>query len=405
VGGSPCSGTLPRRRVPPAIGRRRAIAWLLTATAVGACKETGPQPTPTVPGEELWEYATASSLPLAAVRDTRGLPYLYVAQKDGGVLVLRLAGSSRPSEVARVTRVALGDLDATTLVQQGTRLFVGLGDFFASQGSRAGLAVVDIRTPEQPAVTAKWISPSVLTGTTSLLADGAHVFLGAKRDGVFIFDVSDADTVRRIATLVPDPDFPTPNPSATAHPNARGFALAGNLLYVANDAGGVRVLDVSDRAAPREVAKYINAGIVNKPQAYNSIVIANNVAYVALDYCGLEILDVSNPLAIRQLGWWNPWNCHTTANVWFNSPGHTNQLVFDPSRRLVHLSAGASELLAVDVSDPARPVLRGQFEAATPDQAAWGIEVTPDETYVLYIIALLPYRGTWAGVRAVTSFR
>lgn len=356
-------------------------------------------------GELRWEFATPGGLPLAAVRDVQGMPYLYVAHKEGGVIVLRLAGAGRPTEVARITRASLGGVDATTLVQRGTQLFVGLGDFFSAQGSRTGLTVVNVGTPEQPVVTARWISPTVLTGTTTLLVDGSHAFLGAKRDGVFVFDVSGADTVRRIATFLPDPDFPTPNPGSTAHPNARGLALSGNLLFVANDARGLRVLDVSDRAAPREVAKYINAGVVNKPQAYNSVVVANGVAYVALDYCGLEILDVANPLAIRQLGWWNPWGCETAANIWFNSPGHSNQLGLDTARQLAYLSAGASELVVVDVADPARPVLKGKFEAAGVDQGAWGIAVASDETYVTYITALLPFRGTWAGVRAVTPIR
>jgi hypothetical protein len=126
---------------------------------------------------------------------------------------------------------------------------------------------------------------------------------------------------------------------------------------------------------------------------------------VTLDYCGLEILDVSDPQDIEQIGWWNPWGCDAATNVWFNSAGHTNQIALDVQRRLVYMSAGASELVVVDVANPAQPVLHAQYEVEGGDQAAWGIEVTPTETYLAYITALIPYRGTWAGVRAVTTPR
>lgn len=381
--------------------------WSGVAAVTLACsaESSGPTPPPPAAGSMRWQFATPDGMPLAAERDTRGMPYLYVALKEGGVLVLRLAGASPPTEVARIPKTSLGTLDATTLVQRGSQLFVGLGDFFSAQGSRTGLAVVSLQEPERPVVTAMWASTTVLSGTTALLLDGNHAFLGAKRHGVMVFDVSQADTVRRIAEVLPDPGFPKANPSAAEHPNARGLAIAGNLLYVANDAGGLRVIDISDRTAPREIARYINAGVVNKPQAYNSVMVANNVAYVGIDYCGLEMIDVSNPRDARRLGWWNPWACETAANTWFNSPGHANQLVLDAARRLVYLSAGASELVAIDVSDPARPILAGQFKAPGTDQGAWGIAAAAEETYVTYITALLPFRGTWSGIRGVTPLR
>jgi hypothetical protein len=167
----------------------------------------------------------------------------------------------------------------------------------------------------------------------------------------------------------------------------------------------VCAIDVSDRRNPREIAKYINSAPGAKPQAYNAVLLNGTTAYVTLDYCGLEILDVSNPQQIRQLGWWNPWDCDSSANVWFNSGGHTNQIVFDAQRRLAYMSAGGSELVVVDVTDPARPVLRHQYEHSAGAQAAWGLAVTPTETYLAYITAVVPYHGTWAGIKALTTTR
>jgi hypothetical protein len=61
--------------------------------------------------------------------------------------------------------------------------------------------------------------------------------------------------------------------------------------------------------------------------------------------------------------------------------------------------------VAVDVSNPANPALKGQFEAQGGNQAAWGLEISNGEAYLTYVTALIPYFGVWAGVKAVTPFR
>ena len=148
------------------------------------------------------------------------------------------------------------------------------------------------------------------------------------------FDVANSSSIRHLSTFQPDVDSPRKNPGLIQHPNACGLAIRGRLLFVANDAGGLRVLDMKDRTQPREIGRYINAAMARKQQAYNNIVIQGDRAYIAIDYAGLEIVDISNHRNIRQLGWWNPWDAHTLKNLWFNSPGHTNQLKLDASRNV-----------------------------------------------------------------------
>lgn len=172
-------------------------------------------------------------------------------------------------------------------------------------------------------------------------------------------------------------------------------------MFVAYDSGGIRVIDVADKAKPREIGRYINAAVGNKQQAYNNIVIKGRFAYAAIDYCGLEILDVGDPRAIRQIGWWNPWRCETMTNNWLNSPGHTNQLALDAGRQLVYLSAGDSELQVVSVKDPAHPVLAGYFGAPKDGRGTCGLAVTDRNVFLTYIRALIPFRGGWAGVTAL----
>ncbi|MEZ5787217.1 MAG: hypothetical protein R3D62_12310 [Xanthobacteraceae bacterium] len=307
-----------------------------------------------------------------------------------------------PKVVAEVPIRALGGLHAMNLTQDGDRLFIALGDLFAVRGSKAGLAIINVSQPARPRVMSLWTSATVLKGSAVVVASGRYAYLGAMREGVFIFDVSDPQNIVRLSTILPDVNFPRPRPNRVQHPNARGLAIEGDLLFVAYDSGGIRVIDVSDKAKPREVARYLNRAMGNKQQAYNNIVIKGRLAYVAADYCGLEILDIGDPRAIRQLGWWNPWRCDAFSNMWLNSSGHTNQLVLDADRKLVFLSAGDAELQVVDVGNPSHPALVGQFGGLMDGRGTWGLAVTRRNVFLTYIETFIPFRGAWAGVTALS---
>ncbi|MCA9049250.1 MAG: hypothetical protein KDA89_11010, partial [Planctomycetaceae bacterium] len=143
------------------------------------------------------------------------------------------------------------------------------------------------------------------------------------------------------------------------------------------------------------------AAMNGKQQAYNNLLFDGNRALIAVDYAGLEILDMRRPLRPLQLGWWNPWAAHTLRNLWINSPGHTNQLAFDPDSQHVFLSAGDSELLVVNVSVPNTPKLTAQYGTPGNGRGTWGLAITPDLVLLTYIKTFVPFRGTWSGIRAV----
>jgi len=349
-----------------------------------------------------WDYATPGDLPQTVVRDVEGRPYLYAAIKNGGLLVLRLGqAKTGPQAVARLNTRAFSNLDVMNLVQRGEFLYLALGSFFSARGSKAGLAIVSVKNPRQPKVTSLWTSARKIRGSAIVETDGETAYLGAMSKGVFIFDVSNKQRIRELARILPDVHFPRANPGRVQHPNARGLAIKGSTLFVANDAGGLRVIDVSNKRRPREIGKYINQALPRKQQAYNNVVLEGSRAYVALDYCGLEILDISNPRDVRQLGWWNPWGCDRNSNLWFNSPGHTNQLVYDRTRHAVLLSAGDSEVLVVDVSDPARPRLTESFGRPKNKRGTWGVSASGDNIYLTYIKTFIPFSSRWSGIRAL----
>jgi hypothetical protein len=95
---------------------------------------------------------------------------------------------------------------------------------------------------------------------------------------------------------------------------------------------------------------------------------------------------------MRQVGWWNPWQCDSASNLWLNSPGHTNQVAFDKEHQSIYLSAGDSELQVVDVSDPRQPRLIDQYGAPRNGLGAWGVGMSSETLYLTYVQALIPFR-------------
>ena len=350
----------------------------------------------------VWEYATPRVLPQAVLRDRMGRDCLYVALKNGGLAILDISRpQTAPRSLATVGTEKLGGLDVMHLTQQKNLLYLALGDFFNVKGSPAGLAVVNVDNPRAPRVLAVWKSEGTLQGAAAVVVRDGYAYLGGMGHGVFVFDVSNATSVRKVAEILPDVDFPRKKPGRLQHPNARGLALSGQLLYVAYDAGGLRAISVADPLRPREVGRSINGGMKGKQQAYNNLVIDGTTAYVATDYAGLEVLDVRDPRRIQPIAWWNPWKADTPENVWLNSPGHTNQIEYDPKRRLVYLSAGDSDLLVVDVSERTRPRLAARSGEPGDRLGVWGLTVAGDYIYLAYVIAAVPFRGTWSGIKAV----
>jgi hypothetical protein len=152
----------------------------------------------------------------------------------------------------------------------------------------------------------------------------------------------DIPSLRLLSRFVPSIKFPDRKPDPRKY-NARGMAVRGGIVYLAYDAGGLRILDARNKAKPVEIGRYSNPAMDSKPRAYNNVVVDGTLAYVTVDYCGLEVLDVSKPSAVKRVSWWNPWKCDASPWNWFTSPGHTNEIAYDPQCGLLFLSSGATQ--------------------------------------------------------------
>ena len=70
---------------------------------------------------------------------------------------------------------------------------------------------------------------------------------------------------------------------------ARGVAVSGDFAHVADEAEGLRVIDVSSPSTPVEV------GFADTPGNARGVEVSGGYAYVADGNSGLRVIDVSTP--------------------------------------------------------------------------------------------------------------
>jgi hypothetical protein len=353
--------------------------------------------------EHLFDIpVTAPGMAVTMIHDASDRPFLYVACKEAGLRVYDVRES--PRLVRSIPIRALAGLDVMSLSQTGDRLYLALGNHWG-RGGGIGLAVLDVSDPARARVAGVWKDPEGEGGSGAVVARGRTAYLAAMGNGLILLDVAKPARMRVTGRLRPDLAFPDARPDPKKI-NARGLALRENLLFLTYDAGGLRVIDVENRARPREIGRYANPAMNGRPRAYNHLVLDGSLAYVTVDYVGLEILDISDPRAIEPVAWWNPWNPQRNPWRWFSSPGHTNEIAYDAQSRTVLMSAGRSDLVAVDVSDPAHPRQVGGIGEVGDTKATWGLSMYGDLVYLSYIRTLgIPFRANWSGVRIFRYLR
>ncbi len=376
---------------------------LLPWRCAGGCgPQEGPRPNNTVVVEHQFDLeSTCGEITLGAHQDVLDRPYLYVAAKDGGFRVYRL--DDPPIRISTLPTSQLGNLHAMNIFQDGNRLYLALGNTFGTAVQDTGMAILDVTNPEAINILSVWTDPAH-GGTGMVVARGNLAFLGAMGNGVITFDVSTPALPVELSRFVPDITFPDARPDA-AKINARGLAVAGNLLYVAYDAGGVRILDVTNPVTPVELGRYSNPALNGHARAYNNVVVDGTRAYVAFDYCGVEVLDVSNPSSITALAWWNPWSCEGNSLRWFSSDGHANGLALDTVNQLLFVSTGKSDLEVLDVTNPSSPLWAQEYGGVDNGIGTWGVSIHGSRVFLTYTCAAVPFASNWTGVKILQYHR
>lgn len=346
---------------------------------------------------------------MTAAHDAMGRSYLYVAGKERGLVIYDISNYAAPVQVDSVPTAMLNNMEVMNLTQDGNYLYLALGNHFVNS-STPGMAIIDVTTPAAATVKDVWSWPTASGGAGIVAVQGNYAYLGAMRQGLMILDIADKSNIGFVSQFVPAKNWPNPSFPDSLKYNARGMEVKGNYVYLCYDAGGLRIIDITNKSAPAEISKYSNTALYNQHRAYNNIVLDDSIAYVALDYCGIEVLNVNHLLSISQVAWWNKWQCDTGSNPslnWSNNDGHANEIRLNKACKLLFLSTGKSELQVVNISNPANPQLCDSFGNTTNNQGSWGVSLYMDKLIITYIYAVYipivtPFGSNWGGVKLLT---
>ena len=316
--------------------------------------------------------------------------------KEAGLTIYSLS-SKDPRLVVRIPTDSLQGLHVMGVSQFGSRVYLALGDFFSGSQS-SGMAIVNVSDPANAVITGFWKNNVETEGASMVLVDGDYAFVTGFSHGLFILDISKEQDIKLVSKYTPSLNYPDVKPDSNKI-NARGMVFENDVVYLCYDAGGLRIINVSDKKNPRETGRYSNPVMNKKPRAYNNIVKKDSLVYIGVDYCGMEILNVADTSNIREVSWWNPWKCEESPLKWFNSPGHVNEVQLDTSEMKLFVSTGKSDLHVVDVSDPALPDSCDMFGGVDNKVGTWGVNRYRDEIYLSYICTFIPFSSNWSGVK------
>jgi hypothetical protein len=172
-------------------------------------------------------------------------------------------------------------------VVDGGVIALAIQGSFAYVGAGRKLVIVDLSDPKHPAVLGSTrVRPCNLPDVG---VSGQHAFVACEADGLRVLDVSNAMAPKEIGSFRPTEPI-------------SAVAVSGKLAF-ASGPGVVYVLDISDPTAPRELSTYKTGHIA---------LVAASGAYACVtkgapnEHLRVQILDISNPVAPKEIGIYNP---------------------------------------------------------------------------------------------------
>ena len=188
---------------------------------------------------------------------------------------------------------------------------------FYTQTADGSFHVFDVENP----LAIHGVSLEMYGIANDVAISGDHAYVAAQAGGLKVVDLS-------------SPDAPSVVGSLDTPGDARGVAVAGQRAYV-TEGPLMRTVDVTDPAAP------VIAGTLDLPATPRDLEVAGELAYVAASEAGLLIADVTDDAAPVLLG------SYDTAGVTYGVTLHDG---------LVYLADGQGGLVVVDGTDPTTPV-------------------------------------------------
>lgn len=278
------------------------------------------------------------------------------------------------------------------------------------------LLVYDITEPTRPDLIGHYPFYPGEEGL-DLAIEGNYAYVAQKQHGFWVLNIANPDQPRLVKEFLyekyPDQELRSGW--------VFGLSFADNHIYLADDNGGLRIINVNNPAAPQHVG--VHMGI--DKFWIRDVVCVNNIAYLVSQWSGLICVDVSNQQQPTKIGealfqidditgkfegvavqghyayLVSTAQKKDTLNNWIGNPGLRIIDIADPSAPTLtasvvtpegaldvavnesgtyaYLASTVAGLIIIDISDATSPMLVGSY--ATPG-AAHGVAVRGQYAYV-----------------------
>lgn len=251
----------------------------------------------------------------------------YIAAGTNGLVILDISTPARPTRVG----VLGGGGTAVDVCVRESLAFVAFGATGRDAGS---LQIIDVKDPSSPRVL------GIRRGDTqSVVATDTNVYIAAGIGGMLALEYS-------------NPAKPTVTGGFDTPRSATSVRVFDNRLYPTDSFAGLYVFDLSDPAKPVRVGNYDSPGYLG------DVWVEGDLAFLADGASGLSIvslLDPSSPTLVGRI----------------TSPKFASRVMV--LGKFAYVATG-SGWYAVDVSDPAQPVVSAiyQLHGGPSDAVALG---------------------------------
>jgi photosystem II stability/assembly factor-like uncharacterized protein len=314
-----------------------------------------------------------------AVSDTTA----FLAAGESGLWFVDVSDPAHPTaaalpELLELTGPVLVDYYLSASLQfhdvalAGNLLFAAVGDDGDSPFSK-GLRILDVAEPGHPRPVGSftsWERPSrlELSGSLALFLDVSGY--PSPEYSLQVIDVSNPADPGSLASYGSDHEV-------------FDLFVDGTLVYLANGARGLQLIDLREPAHPRRIGAYEPTTQISGYAAH----VEQGLAYLADGESGLRIVDVSDP------------SSPVTLSL-FDTPGFAIDVIVSGQTAFIADTGGG--LRPLDVTDPFQP-----RELAVPESGQEFYEVDLADGYLLARnghgdLFVLPLEGTWeAGLELV----
>lgn len=285
---------------------------------------------------------------------------------DTEVLRHRVASHALGLLVGGVVGLAsLGTLCPATARAQGLDVVGHLGGAPAALTTQAGrlclalgpeVALFDVSLGK-PGSRRGYVVFRDMVQDVALTSDGAYAAVAARAEGLRLVDITQPAVPREVASLA-------------APGGAMGVAIEGRYAYVATGSG-LQIVDIADPAHIRPISALEASGSARRVALHGDHVYVARLSCGDTCQAGLLAVDVSDPERPVAMGTVEVEGWAAQVDVAVASSGS-----------YVFLAAGMAGMRVIDVSDPGAPVEVGAWKPDQPLPNVWRVHVIGDRDWL-----------------------